>query len=524
MAMVVRLGLFFWLCTLVVGCTQSAFAGTYRVTNVCILQTNSTCVPGSAVTLTAGSPQELCGMVGAREQYENTDTYNMGGGGLYSRVCLMSKSGSEYSGCTIKANDTGFCARSRSYETVSGGESCWQSQANFGYTATPPGGCEPCTAPEIWNPSTLQCQMPPCEEGETWDEDIDACRAECDPLTEFYNYSSSSCKAQCPVGKSSPYMMISNKPVINFNGNETVNGCPIEFKFQCVPDVTPGGYYTGDNFSGKVCRTWWSYGAPVPDYSTFDLITQDEYCEETGACEGYEGEASAPNLVNVDDLANMEFEFSQLLGLDIAVDIEASHFVCLGGVYRLVTTINGMPEEVEFFGACPGQNEDFTPPGPSTNEFNARLEAKVDEVKATGDQTKTLLEAVEALVDEVKANTQQIGVAMGVLEGGEEDPPPGEFEGPDVGEGYESPYENGLDGVVQEAQDDLETTAIQEWLNGMIPVLPSDVPACPSFSFHFPILDIEREITPDCAIWDWLKAFLYLMTIAVCYGLVLARD
>lgn len=490
-------------------------AGTYRSTSQVVQRNESGTNIGYAYA-TGGTPPDTCAsIVAIRGPYFSGGEIAAG----YHYTCSWQKVGGPNAyEVNVVENSGGSRLYTVSVTAIEGGEACWEGRGTFGWESTAGGGCSPCPDPEEWNDATKTCDMPDCDSGEIWDEEISACRPTCES-SEFYNYDAAACKAKCPSGMSSPYMMMSNKADIGMIATSTVNGCPVQRHYQCVIETQEDAYYHGAEFTGNVCMSWWTFQEAMVEY---DVISQEEYCAETGACEGYTGEGHEPEFLGLASVPNLNME-PVALGGSVAIEIEASHFLCLGGTYRLVTTVNGSPSEVEFFGACPGQDVEPIPPGPSSNAYEARLESKVDAVADTGDEIKTLIDTVMDLVEEVKGTTTQVAQSMGIMASGEE--PPAEFAGPDVGAVYEAEHENGLDGVVQDAQDDLTgTSALEDWMDGLVPILPEAGATCPSWSFQPPMLNIAPvTFEPDCRVWDWLKALFYVGTVAACYGIVLGR-
>lgn len=392
---------------------------------------------------------------------------------------------------------------------ITGGDPCWsaaRSAGGNGYViGLAPAGCNVCVEPEVWDDVAKRCVAPDCDDGEIWDDEISACRAECSSEDEYYHYASSSCVAKCPTGLSSPHRPISNKPTIGTLVTSTVNGCPVDHHYYCVPDVSPGGYYHGDQYTGKVCINWFTYKQEMVEY---DVISQEQYCAETGACEGYLGEPEPAVISGFADDAALAAEFIRFAET-AAINIEETKFLCLAGVYRLITTINGTVDDVEFFGACSKQDEDFTPPGPSQNEYDARLEAKVDDIKQKADDSKTILDAIKDLADDIKGMTTQVASSLGITTGEGEDPGEGgEFEGPE-GDSYEVRYPGG----VGDAMDDVGFSAgplgaLKD--AALLDLVGVDYVACPSWTFVAPFIG-EFEFNPPCQIWDLLAAMVLVM-------------
>jgi len=402
------------------------------------------------------------------------------------------------------------------------GDSCWRTASvNAVYGTTPPAGCEMCPDGQEWNAGAMACEAAECPDGEQFDPLLETCRPSCES-PEFYHYDTASCKAQCPTGKSSPYYALSNKSDIGLIATSTVNGCPVQRHFKCVVDTAENSYYHGDEYTGQQCISWWEYS----DELEVTMISQEQYEEETGSPGYYEGDDHSPVIRGDTPSPGTSVTIENIsTAPDEAIDLVAVQSVCLGGVERLVITVNGAPEEVIFFGSCADINEDFvTPDRPSSNTSSAAIAAKVDTAIAKADENKSILDEFKALTDEIKTMTQGIGTAMGIMSGGEGEDPPAEFSGPEVGDAYESEHADGMDGVVKDAQDGIENSALEDWLEGLTPSLPTEVAECPSWSFVPPMIGgAEVTFAPDCRIWDWLKALFYVGSVAACYGIVLGR-
>jgi len=296
-------------------------------------------------------------------------------------------------------------------------------------------------------------------------------------------------------------------------------------------------YYSGEYFTGKVCQTWWEYEHLMESY---DVISQQQYEEETGSSGYYEGDDHEPIFLQLETIPNLLTAFTHL-GPSEAVDIVASHFLCLGGVYRLVITVNGVPDEVEFFGACPQQNQDLVGgevEPDASNQRLVRVEANTVDIKDTQEEQTTLLEDIGELLDEVKESLRQVAVAMGVTAGGEGDPDPGcvgEDCGIDPGQFeteaspeamYERQYGEGLEGVGEALQGASElsgTSALSEFFTELQPVWPTSVPACLSWDIEVIFLG-EIHFEPPCWLWDMLKTFLLLSAVVFAWSLMFGSN
>lgn len=389
--------------------------------------------------------------------------------------------------------------------------------------------CEVCPEGTEWDDDPGQCVAPDpedCDEGEVFDENLDACRADCESPS-FFHYSTNSCQAQCPVGKSPTHYVLSNKPEIGFTGLSTVNGCKVEQHFYCMADVGDPPHYTGEYFTGKVCASWWEYNTEL----NVEFISQAEYELETGSSGYYEGDTGEPNIVGAATPDGVTINVEELATApDEAVEIVAAHTLCAGGVQRIVITVDGTPDEVIFLGACPSQNQDFTNPGPSTNEYNARLESKVDDIKTEQTEQTTVLDAIKDLAEDIKAQTTEMMTAMSGGEGGggglgglfdaNQDLTEEEEAELDLPDGPE-PYERRFPGGVSEAMDSIdEPGAFAHYFDGLeLSFGSGDVPECLSFEFTLPFVGTV-PFTPYCEMWDIIAACLMSLGIFAAWRIV----
>lgn len=391
------------------------------------------------------------------------------------------------------------------------------------YGTVVPAACEPCPDGETWNAGSYQCEVPECEPGETWDASVSVCRAECTG-TDFYHYSSGQCRAQCPVGLTYKNLVISNKAIPQSTlVVPTVNGCRVDYHKWCVEDMrepaSGEGYFHGADYTGQVCMNWWTYVETIP----IDIVSQEDWEEATGGSGYYDGDSTVEADVLGSDLGAVAMNVET--PMEDAGDVTAVHVLCSGGVKRIAITVNGVLDESIFLGPCSEVDGPYTPGGLAQDEATAQLQTAVAEVLEKQDEQRDVLDAIEALAEEVKGMARSMAVSMGVAE-----PEEGEGEGGGIFTGpgadddpYTSPYEDGLAGVIQDAQDNLDVTSFDEWRDGLIPTLPSDVPACLTFTLEVPFYDRSYPITPDCRVWDWLRIIFIASTLAGCYGVVLGR-
>jgi hypothetical protein len=398
----------------------------------------------------------------------------------------------------------------------------------------------------VLNEATGQCEQPECEEGEIWDEDIQACRAECSE-EEFFHYETQSCQKQCPVGKEATAQVVSNAPLRPSTGPgatqiPTINGCAAEHHFKCIPDETRdgGGYYSGADYTGRVCLNWWTYYEAWP----VEMISQAEYEEQTGGAAGYTGESASPAVTGMDLDSNAGQQDVYAEG-DDAIDITSVSTLCLAGTKRMTFMVNGSLEHVVFLGPCAEPDEDVPAPGPTGDAALARVESKVDTanvaLQAAADQQDTdsaKLDALQTTGDEIKALAEALGTSMENVQEAIENLSSGSGEETCEGEGcqidggafptvnpeelYEKKYENAGEGIAEVAGAAGALNAesqLHQFMTDLQPVWPTTVPECLSWSIVAPVVGTV-EVQPPCFMWDLLAAFTRLIAVITAWGML----
>lgn len=491
---------------------------------------------------TAGTPFALCGMI-CEAVSGVYDPYCSGyGGAAIAPKCGVRRRSNGTMELYIRALSGSWISDDITVTVNSGGDSCIQSWfTGLGLGAGPydnAGACAMCPAPQEWDAATQSCVEPSCDVGEVYDEEIAACRAECTDPDEFFHYGELSCKKTCPAGLAGSEAFVTNK-VFEIDADSTVNGCPVVVRFVEIPDLDYGGgtYYHGANWTGKMYYNWFEYQAYPVDFS---VISQSQYEAETGSPGYYEGEVGAAAIRSVPNLLDIEIvEFD--LGHDVPIDIADVHFLCLGGQYRVVQTINGVVDDVEFLGACGAEGEVSTVNPGSADQVNiARVEQKVDAVKVDTAESKTILDEISDAVGTMGEALEEIRVAlMGEVGGGD----PGEG-GACEGEGcapldpgefpteadpeamYTREYSEGAEGVGEAlagASALSPTGEIQSFFSDLQPIWPTSVPACLAWDIEVIFLG-EIHFEPPCWLWDMLKAFLLLAAVVMAWGLMFGSN
>ena len=484
----------------------------------------------------SGTPPGLCAGITAAYNW----TFWLSSGG--SNACMWGSNAGTVTLCMVYHNVNGCIHHVGvgGVGTISSVTGCWATWAstNHAYTNTPPAGCDICPSPEEWNSSTHACEMPDCDSGEIWDDDIDACRAECSG-SNFYHYTSSSCKPQCPVGDTSKYRVITNKPLplLLSEGPPAMQGCSVETHFWKLQDVkvppANEGYWSGAEYTGEIYFYWWTYDAEIP----VTLVSQAEWEAATGGAGYYTGEDVEERTGFNETAVALDANQSDLSAAAVLV---AMHAICEGGLKSVKVSVSGGADETVYLGPCVEPDQEFTSPAPSTDAVQARVEQKVDDIKNKQDTDSGVLAAVKNLGDEIKEGLQSLRTAMameGEGEGGGVDPGcVGEACGIDGGsygdpaessDLYERQHPGGLGDVTEDVPDvEVGSSQFTGFFNDLQPTWPSEVPECLAWDFQVPtfsaeMLDVHME--PPCMVWDAMKLLLMGLTLAGAWSLIFVR-